>query len=442
MSILMSPPKVIELLESNNSRTYKETVLATQVAMNNDELFEGCKLALDSMITFGVKKVPMWDGNKNAPGVSWDHFKALAKALSERKYTGNDARDAIIGIMSSSTEIQWNNWYRRILIKDLRCGVSEKTINTVAKRHGRKDYMVPVFTCQLAHDSAKHESKLVGRKMIEVKLDGVRVISILYPNGHVVQFSRNGKELLNFEVIKEQLSKACSKFSEPYVLDGEVMSASFQDLMTQVNRKRNVQADDSILHLFDIVPLRAFQKGKFNLGQEERTKGLKLWYGEFEDVLENVQILEHEIVDLDTEKGQRDYGRINKKALAGGYEGIMVKDLNAIYECKRSTSWLKLKPFIEVSLKVVDVEEGTGKNEGSLGALVCKGKDDGKEIEVNVGSGFTDEHRNDYWTNRKKVIGMVAEIRADTISQNKDGTYSLRFPRFLRFRGFDRGEKI
>ena len=42
-------------------------------------------------------------------------------------------------------------------------------------------------------------------------------------------------------------------------------------------------------------------------------------------------------------------------------------------------AWLKAKPFIEVTLEVVDVEEGTGRNEGRLGAIVCEGIDDRKE---------------------------------------------------------------
>ena len=116
--------------------------------------------------------------------------------------------------------------------------------------------------------------------------------------------------------------------------------------------------------------------------------------------------------------------------------------MDAIYESKRSVSWLKQKPFIEVSLEVTNVEEGTGKNEGKLGALVCSGVDDGKTIVVNVGSGFTDDLRSDFWNSRDSLPGQIVEVRADAVTQNQDGTYSLRFPRFLRFRGFVAGEKI
>jgi DNA ligase-1 len=120
----------------------------------------------------------------------------------------------------------------------------------------------------------------------------------------------------------------------------------------------------------------------------------------------------------------------------------MVKDAAAPYECKRTASWLKIKPNITVDLTVIDTEAGTGKNEGRLGALVCEGVDDGRTIRVNVGSGYSDALRDSIWNDRRSVIGQVVEVKADVVTQNQDGSYSLRFPRFQRFRGFDLGEKI
>ena len=88
------------------------------------------------------------------------------------------------------------------------------------------------------------------------------------------------------------------------------------------------------------------------------------------------------------------------------------------------------------------VEEGTGKNLGRLGAFVCEGQDDGKFITVNVGSWLTDDMRDSFWADSSTLIGQLVEVRADAITQNQDGTYSLRFPRFKGFRGFEAGEKI
>jgi len=166
------------------------------------------------------------------------------------------------------------------------------------------------------------------------------------------------------------------------------------------------------------------------------------WHKTYKDLLPNVTVVGHELVDLDTEAGQVRFKEINQKAVAGGYEGIMIKDPEAQYECKRSVAWLKLKPFIEVSLEVKSLEEGTGRNVGRLGALVCKGVDDGKSIMVNVGSGFSDNDRDTFWSAGSEVVGQIVEVRADAVTQNQDGSFSLRFPRFLRFRGFEIGEKL
>jgi DNA ligase-1 len=226
------------------------------------------------------------------------------------------------------------------------------------------------------------------------------------------------------------------------VFDGEVMSSSFQDLMKQVHRKSNVKADDAVLHLFDMLPLEDFERGVCKAKQIDRSFTLNTWFNDNSEELANVQILTQEMVDFDTEEGQAKYSEINRRALEGGYEGIMIKDPNAKYECKRSASWLKQKPVIEVSLNIVAVEEGTGRNLGRLGAFVCEGVDAGKQIRVNVGSGYSDSQRDTFWVGRDSLLGQVVEVRADVITQNQDGSYSLRFPRFVRFRGFEVGEKL
>ncbi len=433
---------VISSLENHPSRLNKEAIILAQAEAGNDEFFEGCQLALDSMITFGLKQIPE-KKDEDGPGLDWNDFIVLVSGLRDRHLTGNDARDAVAEVIKQSTKSQWNGWYRRILIKDLRCGVSEKTINKVVEKD-YADYIIPVFSCQLAHDSANHESKVSGKKYIEVKLDGVRVLAIVRTNGHVSLFSRNGKSLDNFPHIEEQISAVVKKDPPKYdlVLDGEVMSSSFQDLMKQVHRKSDVEAQDAVLHLFDMCPLDKFQEGKWDKDQETRSLYVYEWHKKHKADLPNVAVVGHELVDLNTDEGKKRFKEINQFAIDGGYEGIMIKDPNAPYECKRTTSWLKLKPFIEVSLSVVAVEEGTGKNVGKLGALVCEGEDDNRSIRVNCGSGFTDSDRDTFWNSRETLIGQIVEVRADAITQNQDGSFSLRFPRFLHFRGFDNGEKI
>jgi len=440
------PETIIRMLEDNNSRLMKESILAQAMKEDLDEFFAGLKMCLDKLYTFGVKQVPEKSDEYLglAQGLKWDVFLDLAHDLNARVLTGNAARDAIKLCMDVATVEQWNYFYRRILIKDLRCGVSEKTVNTVAKKEKRPEYAVPVFECQLAHDSANHEGKMTGRKQIEAKLDGVRVLAFVKPNGVVDMFSRNGKEFHNFGHIAEQIQAVVKNnpFDGPMVLDGEVMSANFQDLMKQVHRKDNVAAGDAVLHLFDIIPAGFFRKGRWDKPQHERSEMVKQWVESNKNQLPNVSVLDWESLDLDTDEGQSRFVELNKAAVDGGYEGVMIKDVDAPYECKRSHSWLKAKPFIEVTLEVTEIEQGTGRNEGRLGAFVCKGEDDGKQIQVNVGSGFTDANRDEFWQGRDSIIGHLVEVRADAVTQNQDGTFSLRFPRFLRFRGFDIKEKL
>ena len=426
---------VIRSLEEHSSRLNKEAIIEAQ--LDNEELFEGFYLALSPFVTFGVKKIPSSSG-PDGQGLPWAAFKELCNLLATRQLTGDDARSAIELALSASTKNQWNDWYRRILIKDLRCGVSEKTVNKIKKN------AIPLFECMLAHDGANHEKKVVGKKLLEPKLDGVRVVTVIDAEaGTATMYSRNGKVLENFGHITAAIEANTELFDRSIVLDGEMVSSSFQALMKQVHRKENAQTDDARLMVFDVLPLSEFRAGKSILGQKRRSNLLRSMQATL-DKVGSIDIIPQIEVDLGSYVGELQFKQYNKDAIEAGYEGIMIKDLDAVYECKRSASWLKMKPFIEVSLTVVAVEEGTGKNAGRLGALICEGEDDGKKIQVNVGSGLTDDQRTEFWADQQDLLGQIVEIRADaaTLNQDSEELYSLRFPRFLRFRGFKAGEKI
>ena len=435
--------KIIQELESNNSRLFKEDVIKREMELENGEFFDGLNLALNKLRTFGVKAVD--ESTTGGPGLDNEQFMMVVHQLENRKLTGHAARDAIAGLMKLATKDQWNFWYRRILIKDLRCGITEKTVNNVAKKLGQSFvFGIPVFECMLAHDSANHEKKMVGKKLLDYKLDGVRVLAVYNADTkEATMYSRNGKQFLNFGHIEQEICNTIGKqFKESMVLDGEMVSSSFQALMKQVHRKDNVEATDAKYALFDVLTLEEFQNGGSKLGTLDRHKKLQ-------DIMQhadkdsNMFVVDKVECDLDTDTGQKIFTDYNKMAIDKGFEGIMIKDVDAPYECKRSHYMLKAKPFIEVTLKVKDVEEGTGRNEGKLGALVCEGIDDGRNIKVNVGSGFSDSHRDSFWNNRSRIPGNMVEVRADAITKNQDSEdYSLRFPRFKTFRGFEIGEKI
>ena len=429
---MSKPWKIIQELETDNSRLFKESIVEKN--LNNEIFQEGLAMCLDSLVTFGVKQVPK--SNADGEGLKWDHFKKAANLLIEREKTGHAARDLIIDLVSSSKKDHWNDWYRRILIKDLRCGVSEKTVNNVAKKMNLK-YRVPVFSCMLAHDGAKHPKKIKGDCLVEYKYDGVRVIAIVM-KGKATLYSRNGKIFNNFPHIENALSK--SEYNN-IVFDGEVMSDDFQALMKQVYRKSGAETDDAYLALFDMLPLNEFNKGKSSLNSIERKNELNKIAKNFD--VNVIKLVDYEIVNFDNDKGQAKFAAMNKEALEMGFEGLMIKPNENYYESKRSHAWLKIKPFIEVTLKIVDIQEGTGKHSGKLGAFQVEGSDDGKFFSLSVGSGLTDEDREKFWESRSRLVGRLIEVRADAITQSIEGEhYSLRFPRFKNFRGFEKDEKI
>ena len=437
----------INKLNESDSRLHKEDVLKQALeasvlgSTNAINFLSFTKACYNPYVTFGVRQVPDTTGITDAEN-PWDEFNELMLQLSQRRLTGHAARDAIQSTAERFNSEEWNTFLAPVLRRDLRAGISDKTINKICKK---TMYEIPIFGCQLATNS-EGRPEMKGIKRLEPKLDGVRMLMMVIPadDGEttIICFSRNGKQFENFTHIEDQVRSnwvkmvrkaATSNLSMGFVLDGEVIGNSFQELMRQARRKENAQAEDSVYNVFDILPLSAFREGHWNSQLEKRIKILEDMRPVI-DNMPNVELLPHIMVDLDTAAGRDQLDRYAKDQVNLGFEGIMIKELQAPYICKRSTDWMKWKPTITVDLEVVGVEEGTGRNLGRLGALVCHGVDDGKEITVNVGSGFSDTDRDDYWTNRNLVIGRTAEVLCDVITQNQDGTYSLRFPRFVRFR--------
>ena len=433
-------------LESSDSRIHKERVIekalmASKLGSANAQCFLfNCYQAYNPYYVFGVKQVPETQGIDHAPN-PWPRFWALLEALRTRSVTGHNARDAIQDIAEQFDSEEWNGLCRRVLIKDLRCGISEKTLNKVL---GKTEWKIPVFSCQLATDSNDHQSKLKGRKLIEKKLDGVRVLAVIH-GVSVNLYSRNGKPFDNFPQIVESIRRISKHLTPTYggriVLDGEIIGESFQALMKQAQRKSNVETSGMTYCIFDAMPFEDFERGYWNAQQHKRTAWLLNNRSKFETE-DCLQVMPGFEVDLDTAEGHDQMRRFADDAVSDGFEGIMIKDLDAPYECKRSSFWMKWKPVITVDLNIVGFEEGTGRNAGRLGAIVCEGVDNDRNICVNVGSGLSDANRDEYWSARNDLLGRVVEVAADAVTQNQDGTYSLRFPRFVRFRGFESGEKL
>ena len=436
-------------LESSDSRLHKESVIekalmASKLGSANAQCFLfNCYQAYNPYFVFGVKKVPETKDLTDRLN-PWPKFWAMLEALRTRSLTGHNAKESIEWMSEQFNSAEWNGLCRRVIIKDLRCGISDKTLNKVL---GNTEWKIPVFTCQLATDSEKHTAKMTGQKRIEQKLDGVRVLAVVTKTT-VNLYSRNGKPFDNFpqiinalDTIKHKFNKFLQSFPHGIVLDGEIIGESFQALMKQAQRKSNVQTTGMTYSVFDWIPLSDFERGFCNAQQYKRLEVLEQYRAVF-DSTDCVRLMDGITVDLDTAEGHDIMHRYAEDAVALGFEGIMIKDLGAPYECRRSTFWMKWKPTITVDLNIVGFEEGTGRNAGRLGAIICEGVDNERSIHVNVGSGLSDANRDEYWMVRDQLLGDVIEVEADAVTQNQDGSYSLRFPRFVRFRGFEAGEKL
>jgi len=99
------PQVIIARIEADNSRLAKEAILAEAMNEGLDEFFEGLKMGLDKLYTFGVKQVPIKEVD-GGQGLSWDNFKQLAESLYRRELTGHAARDAIQLAMDVATKDQ------------------------------------------------------------------------------------------------------------------------------------------------------------------------------------------------------------------------------------------------------------------------------------------------------------------------------------------------
>ena len=435
-------------LEQSDSRIHKEKViekalLASKLGSTDAQCFLfNCYQAYNPFYVFGVRQVPETVGLVDRPN-PWPRFWALLEDLRTRGISGHRARDAIQECAEQFDSDEWNMLCRRVLIKDLRCGISEKTINKVV---GKTEWKIPVFNVQLAQDSTDQPKKMKGIKRLEVKLDGVRVIAVVQGSTCTL-YSRNGKEFENFPQVAEAIEANRKAFQYGrgtggnFVLDGEIVGESFQALMKQAQRKSNAKTAGMVYHIFDIIPLDALKEGHCNIPQQKRID----WIDSAKAVLDQtdcLRIMPGMNVDLDTAEGHDVMQRFAQASVEQGYEGIMIKNLDAPYECKRSDFWMKWKPTITVDLTIVGFEEGTGRNLGRLGAIIYEGVDNERNIRVNVGTGYSDSDRDEFWAARDRLLGVIGEIEADAVTQNQDGSYSLRFPRHKRFRGFEPGEKL
>ena len=339
--------------------------------------------------------------------------QSVLEGLIHRKVTGH----AAVAAVEQEVQIHGGLLYY-IITKDLRCGISTAIINKAFPK------LIPTFAVQLAKEVSFE--KLSYPCAAEIKYDGVRLIAIK-EMGQVKFVTRNGKEVT--------LPKLKAEFLHvgPGVYDGEIVTAERN--RTSVSGRINsaihggaIDESDLRYMLFDKLTLKEFSERKSRTAYKQRRVELEDW---FIGIKSNyIKLADSVIVE-----SKPNAESVFNDAIGAGHEGIILKDLTSYYEFKRSKSWAKFKTIATADLKCIGVQEGQGKYEGQIGALICVGEVGDKFIEVNVGSGLDDADRE---LDSSHYFGATIEVKYNEVIPNfeKDG-FTLFLPRFVCVR-FDK----
>ena len=397
-------------------------------------------LAYDKYSTYRILQIEQPTSYLPIQPDTLEEFQKLAAKLATHTLGTNEARLQVKAFLAKNSQ-EGAEIYTNVLLRDLRGGFDEKTINKVFPG------LVPTFNVQLANKVEEWE-KIKFPVLVEEKLDGVRTLAV-YDGTNVKFFSREGREFNECGVIAEQIKKLAPGL--PFVLDGEFIAKKFNpnnktckkyetgnwpfnyglSLVKTDDKTKEEVAEFLGYHVWDVLDYDYFMsegvRGVCEVldVRKIRLSGLFLRHNfSFDNLFEVANWICGKKQDvLDIFRKMRDLDK----------EGVMVKDLKAKYDFKRSNAVLKLKEFFNMDLRVVGAEEGAGKYAGKLGALVVA--DDEGKISTKVGSGFDDEERMTLWIDylSGSLVGKIVEVSAQEVT--KDG--SLRFPTYVGLR-FDK----
>lgn len=418
----MNYNELFEKLASNASRKFKTDVLE---AHKNDELLRRVVfLALDPFTNFYIKKIPAYsNGDLNLP--LCNALDMLAD-LCSRTYTGNAGINHLRNILSNVSPDD-ALVIERIIEKDLRCGVSIATANSVWSS------LISEYPCMLC---SPYEEKLVSKikfpAIVQKKEDGMRFNAIVHKDGEVNFRSRNGKPIsLNGHLEKDFRDMAQGKAlvfdGELLVMkDGKVLDRQTGNGILNKANKGTISDEEASLvvaSVWDMIPYEDFVKGVFKVKYIDRLEKLKALVSTGGDKVS--VIATHEVKSAD--EANAIYQRYN----AEGFEGIILKDSSSIWEDKRSKQQIKFKAELDCDLEIIGIVEGTGKYKGMLGAIQCKSSDG--VVNVEVGSGFSDAQRDELMKD-KKLVGKIAAVKYNARIKNKKGEESLFLPVLLEIR--------
>lgn len=418
----MNLNKFFESLASNNSRNFKIDQLNAN--SDNEVLRKVVRLALDPFTQFYIRKIPDYTPN-TGEGISLKFALDSIGDLSKRLVTGNAGIDHLRANLEALNEHD-AKVLERVIQKDLKCGVDVSTANKVWKNLIAE---YPVMLC------SPFEQKLVDKiqfpAYVQTKMDGMRFNAIVR-DGKCEFRSRNGKEINLLGNLEEDFITMANGVN--CVFDGELLvkdkgivldRQTGNGILNKAN-KGTIKTDEARkVHatIWDLIPYDDFTLGVCNVPYSQRIESLCVMMDTHKP--KKVALVDRwEVASYDEAR------TLFEGLLAEGQEGIILKCRNGIWEDKRSKTQIKFKGELECDLKIVAVEEGKGKAAGMLGAIICESSDG--VVKVNVGSGFTEEHRKKYWA--ENLVDRIVAIKYNSRITNKQGEDSLFLPVFIELR--------
>ena len=426
-----------EELINTSSRLEKEEILKENI--DNEPFKEVLKYMLDNMRISGIseKKFDKETRYGFYEEESGDWIIQDLLHYFDEHNTGTDEDIAYVQFFANRIANTCPNVYddiydfvRAVVTKKLRLGVDYTTANKIYGKDFIKKKEIMLGT------SIEHCNIPEGEWFsISQKLNGTRCF---YYNGQL--YSRQGKVFSGLEHIVSDiaaLSQALGKGVNDLVFDGELLlkdlsagdSASFQISTGIANSK---QDDKSMLRLviFDIISRKNFEEQSDSDTYKVRSETLqKIKDTIVEHGLENIDVVDIFYQGTD----QRKIWEWLDYAERTDMEGLML-NLDVPYRFKRTKELVKVKRFHDCSLRCVGIDIATsGKHAGKVGALICSYKNS----TVKVGSGLSDEQREQFTNFPEEIVGKIVEVKYKEQTKNKSGNESLQFPVFLGTR-FDK----
>lgn len=321
----------------------KKTVLRGAAADGQVQLFEGFQMAFDKKRIFGVKRAPLIEIDETMsqeeimkPGTyTWDMFKVLVNLLEKGELDDETKKSLLYEAAEESGVLEWNAFYRPIIMKNLKCGVTAITINTVLNEFGAdaRQYKSPIWNIQRLSQSGLR----AGKKYLEPLLHGKRVITVINQESRTIRmYSKVGTLIKNPVIDLKPLLELSYQFPESIVLDGNIINRDYGSLM-------NKDGNSDHYAIYDILPLSDFNQSYCPIPLEDRKKTLN----DLNDIFRKetngqVYILPSLLFDFAAENKEKRLQEFKDEAINAGFDYIVAKDRQGHYTCERDISWFKV----------------------------------------------------------------------------------------------------